>query len=68
MFNFKSDLNAILAVFTKAIKALENHAATKAEETVQHTVDAAESTALAQSAAAEQAKAMSIVAKLKALL
>lgn len=69
MFNiFKSDLNAILAVFNKAIAKLEAHAEAKSAETVAHVEAATQSTILAQAAAAEQATAMSINAKLKAII
>lgn len=69
IFSFlKTDLNKILGVFHRTIAKLEAHAEAKAQEVVQHVADSELSTQLAQAAAAEQAKAASVVQKLKALL
>lgn len=72
MFNFIAkyfykDVDAVLGFLTTAVKRLEALAEAKAKETVDHVETATGYTALAQAAAAEQAKARIAIKKLQDL-
>lgn len=63
-----TSVDAIVSTFTKTIDKLEAHAATQAAEIAKHDAAITAATVAKNAAAAENAKALSVAAKIKSLL